>query len=367
MRGDIRHFESPLYVQGSHLLSRAGAFLKQVGAHFGVIADSTVEAIVRGPLSATAEAHDLELAFLHFGGECERGEVERMAALCEGVDAVIGAGGGRAMDTAKLVGERLGISVICCPTLASTDAPVSRVAVINRPDGSVEEICLLARSPALVLADSEIIANAPLRYLVAGIGDAMATWFEARACWRAGGRTLFGESPSWAGYALARQCWENLVKYAKDALSQAQAGVVGEALEAVIETNILLSGLGFENGGLALAHAIHNGLTQVPSTHAALHGERVAFGLLTQCVVEEAEETEEVLALLLDLGLPVTLAKLGLKRDEEALAPVVEHVFAKERSKLENEPLPLTRDGLLDALLRADALGRSARGGDSGG
>ncbi|MGY4706713.1 glycerol dehydrogenase [Candidatus Bipolaricaulota sp. J31] len=364
----IRHFESPpIYVQGPRLLARAGPLLARVGSRFAVIADATVEALVRDPLSAAAGDRGLRLTFLRFGGECERREVERLASLSEDVDAVIGVGGGRAMDTAKLVGERLSIPVICCPTLASTDAPVSRVAVINRPDGSVEEVRVLARSPALVLVDSEIIANAPLRYLAAGMGDAMATWFEARACWRARGRNLFGGSPTRAGYALAKQCWENLVKYARDALSQAQAGVVGEALEAVIETNILLSGLGFENGGLALAHAIHNGLTQVPSTHAALHGEKVAFGLLTQCVVEEAEETEEVLALLLDLGLPTTLAELGLKSDEETLAPVVEYVFANERTKLENEPIPLTREGLLDALLRADALGRSARGGDSGG
>ncbi|HDI11778.1 MAG TPA: iron-containing alcohol dehydrogenase [Candidatus Acetothermia bacterium] len=358
----IRHFESPpLYVQGPNLLARCGAYLGRVGVRLAVIADAVVEGIVRDPLERTAEEHDLDIIFLQFGGECERGEVERLAALCLGVDAVVGAGGGRAVDAAKLVGDRVGIPVVSCPTVASTDAPVSRVAVLNHADGSVEEIRLLSRSPALVLVDSQIVAAAPPRYLVAGMGDAMATWFEARACWRAGGKTLFGHAPTWAGLSLARQCWENLRRHAREALSQAQAGVVGEALETVIETNILLSGLGFENGGLALAHAIHNGLTRIPSTHEALHGEKVAFGLLVQCVAEEAEEVEEVLSLLLGLGLPVTLGELGLERSEEALFRVVEYVFEKETNKLENEPVQLSPEGLMEAMLRADALGRAAR------
>jgi len=358
-----RRFASPpLYIQGPNLLPQCGAFLKRVGTCLAVIADATVEAIIREPLEQAAEESDLKLFFLRFNGECERGEVERLVSLCEGVDAVVGAGGGRAIDTAKLVGDCLGIPTISCPTLASTDAPVSRIAVINRPDGSVEEIRLLAHSPSLVLVDSQIIAGAPLRYLVAGMGDAMATWFEARACWHARGRTPFGETPTWAGISLARQCWENLRRHAREALSQAKRGVVGEALETVIETNILLSSLGFENGGLALAHAIHNGLTQIPSTYGALHGEKVAYGLLVQCVAEEAEETEEVLTLLLDLGLPVTLEDLGLKRNEDFLHRLVNHVFEKEANKLANEPVRLSPEGLLDALLSADALGRAAKG-----
>lgn len=358
-----RGFESPpIYVQGPGLLPGAGAHLKRVGTRLALIADATVERIVRAPLMGTAAEHGLELAFLRFTGECERAEVERLKGLCAGADAVVGIGGGRAVDTAKIVGDELGIPVVSLPTLASTDAPVSRVAVLNRPGGAVEEIRILRRSPSLVLVDSGVIARAPIRYLVAGMGDALATWFEARACWRAGGKTLFGHAPTWAGLSLAERCWENLRTYAREALAQARAGTVGEALEAVIETNILLSGLGFENGGLALAHAVHNGLTQVPADNAPLHGERVAFGLLVQCVVEGAEETPEVLSLLLDLGLPVTLEELGLEADDGTLGPVVDYVFSRERGKLDNEPVELTPTGLMEAMLRADEMGRRAKG-----
>jgi glycerol dehydrogenase len=358
-----RHFESPQrYVQGRGILAQAGGYLGDLGQSFAVIADATVEALVRAPLTQGLAECGLEVRFVRFDGECHCGEVRRLVAACQGVDAVVGAGGGRAVDTAKLVGKELSLPVITCPTSASTDAPVSRVAVLNRPDGSVEEVVLLPRSPALVLVDSDIVARAPVRFLVAGMGDAMATWFEARACQRAGGVTLFGGAPTWAGLALARRCWENLRKWALPALAEAREGISGPALETVIETNILLSGLGFENGGLALAHALHNGLTQLPATHRALHGEKVAFGLLVQCLVEGAEETEEVLSLLVDLGLPVTLEELGCEADEEVLRPVVDHVFSRERRKVENEPVEVTPERLLAAILQADALGRAARG-----
>lgn len=325
-----------------------------------LIADDTVEAIVRLPLTRAAVEHGLNLTLVRFRRECERSEVRRLAEFCRGTDVVVGAGGGRAVDAAKLVGAELGIPVVTCPTLASTDAPVSRVAVLNRPNGAVEEVRLLERSPALVLVDSDVIAQAPVRYLVAGMGDALATWFGARACWRAGGRTLFGHAPTSAGLALAERCWTNLRTYAREALVQARAGTVGEALEAVIETNILLSGLGFENGGLALAHAVHNGLTQIPARRPVLHGERVAFGLLVQCVLEEADETEEVLNLLIDLGLPATLEKLGLDRDEAEIELAVDYIFSREKAKLANEPIEVTPLRLLAAILRSDELGRAS-------
>lgn len=358
-----RIFESPQrYVQGRGILAQAGEYLGDLGRSFMVITDATVEALVCAPLTQGLAEYGLKARFVRFGGECHRGEVRRLSAVCKGVDAVVGAGGGRAIDTAKLVGEELSLPTIACPTSASTNAPASRVAVLNRPDGSVEEVVLLPRSPALVLVDSDIVARAPVRLLTAGMGDALATWFEARACQQAGGVTPLGGSPTWAGFALARQCWENLREWGLPALAEARAGTSGPALEIVIETNILLSGLGFENGGLALAHALHNGFTQLSATHRALHGEKVAFGLLVQCLVEEAEETEEVLSLLVGLGLPVTLEELGCEADEEVLRPVVEYVFSRERQKVKNEPVEVSPEGLLAAILQADALGHAARG-----
>jgi glycerol dehydrogenase len=233
------------------------------------------------------------------------------------------------------------------------------VAVINTAEGHVQEVRILSRHPKLVLVDSEVIIHAPTRFLIAGIGDALATWFEARACSHANGINLFGEHPTQAGLALAKACWDNLVSSAKEAVRAASQQKLNQSAEIVIETNILLSGLGFENGGLALAHALHNGLSQLTCTQGALHGEKVAFGLLVQCVAEEANETEEVLTLLQEIGLPTTLEALGCHSNEDSLQTVVNYVFSQEITKIRNEPIEISPRQLFDRILEADSLGHS--------
>lgn len=319
-----------------------------------------VQSILRDTIEKSCARQGLACRFHNFQGECHHEEVTRLIEECRNAKVIVGAGGGRTVDTAKLIAQALGLPMVALPTLASTDAPVSRIAVLNSPSGAVEEIRILPPHPEMVLVDSAIIAQAPLRLLADGMGDALATWFEARACHAAYGRNLFGGRPTQAALAVAERCWQNLISYGREAVDTVKEGCANEAVEIIVETNILLSGLGFENGGLALAHALHNGLTQLPESYYAMHGEKVAFGLLVQCVVERAEETKEVLSLMLELGLPVTLAELGCEADEEALRVVVDYVFTRERSKVENEPVEVTPSRLLKAILRADALGHAA-------
>ena len=137
-------------------------------------------------------------------------------------------------------------------------------------------------NPDLVVVDTEVAANAPFRFLVSGMGDALATWVEARATAEARKSTMAGGQPTMAGLALARLCWDTLIDYGFSARQAAQQHVVTPALEKVVEANTLLSGLGFESGGLAAAHAVHNGLTALPQSHHFMHGEKVNFGTLTQ-------------------------------------------------------------------------------------
>ena len=68
--------------------------------------------------------------------------------------------------------------------------------------------------------------------------------------------------------------------------------MVTAALVKTVEANTLLSGLGFESGGLAAAHAVHNGLTAVPHTQAMMHGEKVNFGTLTRFAMEDRPTAE---------------------------------------------------------------------------
>jgi glycerol dehydrogenase len=128
-----------------------------------------------------------------------------------------------------------------------------------------------------------------------------------------------------------------------------------------VEANTLLSGLGFESSGLAAAHAVHNGLTAAPGTHDFFHGEKVAYGLLVQLVLEGQPRAvlERVLRFSTEVGLPVTLAEIGLKElPKELLQQVANRATAKGET-IHNEPFEVRPDMVADAILAADAMGRA--------
>ena len=140
----------------------------------------------------------------------------------------------------------------------------------------------------------------------------------------------------------------------------AEQHVVTPALERIIEANTYLSGVGFESGGLAAAHAIHNGMTAVPDAHHFYHGEKVAFGTLTQLVLENApvEDIETVAALCHSVGLPITLAQLNIKKDIPAKMRLIAEASCAEGETIHNMPGGVTPDQVYAALLVADQYGQ---------
>ena len=154
------------------------------------------------------------------------------------------------------------------------------------------------------------------------MGDALATYFEATACQASNATSCAGGHITIAAITLAKVCYQTLIEEGVKAKLAVEAGVCTTAVEKVIEANTLLSGMGFESGGLAGAHAIHNGLTCIKDCHHLYHGEKVAFGTLTQLVLENADEDllDEVITFCMDVGLPTTFADLGIEHpDKDAL------------------------------------------------
>jgi len=267
------------------------------------------------------------------------------------------------MDTAKATAHYVGVPVAVVPTIAATDAPCSALSVIYSPEGVFESYVLFRQNPDLVLVDTAIIAKAPVRLIVSGMGDALATWFEADACAKAFAGNLPGGSSTAAALNLARLCYDILMQYGYLAKLAVEQGVATEAVEKVVEANTLLSGLGFESSGLAAAHAIHNGLTALPETHQAYHGEKVAFGTLVQMVLENRsrQELNEVLCFCSEVGLPTTLAELGVVQvNEEKIMQVAAKACATGET-IHNEPFVVNVQSVYAAILAADALGRAQK------
>lgn len=354
------------YVQGRDATAHLGDQMSLLGLQGPayIVASRRAQASLGAVWRRTLDAAGIEFTLGGFNGECSNAEIDRgtEGARSTGARVIIGAGGGKALDTARAVAANLSLPVVNCPTLASSDAPCSALSVVYTDDGVFERLIFYPRNPDLVLVDTSIIAAAPRRHLVAGMGDALATWYEARTVIEAcrpnqvhGGTTL-------SAGALARLCCQTLLADGPAAARAVAAGVVTPALERIVEANTLLSGLGFESGGLAIAHSVHNGLTTAAATHAYMHGEKVAFGLIVQLIVEgrPTHEIDEVVAFCHEVGLPTTLGDLSLNADDEQALLLVAQRTVAPGETAHNEPFQVTAEAVYDGILAADAWGRGA-------
>lgn len=350
------------YIQGSGELENLGKYTKNYGSRPLAIVAKPVEAQVMPAVRPAFEENKMTLLAETFGGECCQSEIDRLSALVaeHRCDCVIGIGGGKALDTAKAVAHAAAVPVLICPTIASTDAPCSALSVIYTEQGAFSSYLFLPSNPDLVLVDTSVIVHSPVRLTVSGMGDALATYFEARACRDAAATTCAGGKVTLAAMALATQCLETLMDEGVKAKLALQEGICTAAVKKIIEANTLLSGIGFESGGLAAAHAIHNGLTVLPECHSMYHGEKVAFGTIVQLMLENApeEELHEILSWCCELGLPITLAQLGITSPtEEALMRVADAACADDDT-MHNMPFPITPDDVFAAIRAADSYGR---------
>ena len=356
------------YVQGPDLLDHLGRFLALVPSTRPAVYISAGglrrhgERLLNGLRALQIEA-EVEI----FDGECSHSEIERAAASLQAqntpFDCLIAVGGGKCLDAGKCVAARLEIPVVICPTIASTDAPCSALSVIYTDEGIVHGGQSFPDSPAFVLVDSQLIAAAPVRYLVAGMGDALATRYEARTCFRnPAGRAVIGARPTIAAQAIAELCAQTVFDDGVAAAEANYRGEVDSALERVIEANTLLSGIGFESGGVTAAHAVAMGFTRLTvARENYLHGEMVAVGLLTQLAMEQSlDECAQVARFCAEVGLPTNLAQLSL--DTAADGPALQAAMAAsaETPLMDNEPFEVTPQNTWAALLQADEIGRAA-------
>lgn len=359
----LKIFCSPSrYVQGPNATAELGAQMSAVGlgAPAYILASPRAAKAMQDTWKASLGEQGIDFTVGEFGGECSIAEIDRHTAEATDARVVVGVGGGKTLDTARAVAANLGVPVVNCPTLASSDAPCSALSVVYDEQGVFEQVIYYPRNPELVLVDTSLVAEAPRRFLVSGMGDALATWYEARTVIDARKlNAVHGLSTMTAG-ALASLCCQTLMADGPAAASAVDSGAVTPALERIVEANTLLSGLGFESGGLAIAHSVHNGLTTAEATHDFLHGEKVAFGLLVQLVVEgqPTEEIDEVIAFCRSVGLPTTLADLNLSSDDlPTLQRIAERTVAPGESA-HNEPFDVTADAIFNGILAADRYSR---------
>lgn len=358
-------FRSPSkYIQGKGALHRLGEHIKSIGNKPLIISDDVVWGITEHTIQTSLENERISYHYVSFNGEASVNEINRIAD--EGkehqVDMVIGVGGGKSIDSAKAIADILKVSVVIVPSTASTDAPTSALSVIYSDEGVFESYKFFNKNPDLVLVDTEVIAKGPARFFSSGIADAMATWVEARATIKSNGNAMAGGKTSIAAKAIAEACEKTLFAYGEAAYQAVQKGIITKHVEAVVEANTLLSGLGFESGGLAGAHAIHNGFTVLEGDiHHLTHGEKVAYGTLVHLFLElhPKEELQKYITFYQSLGLPTTLKEMHLENTSYEDLLKVGKAATQEGETMQNLSPEITADDVANAILAVDAVSNS--------
>ena len=351
------------YVQGRNLLCEAGTFISQVGKSPLILWDARVKSVLGGRLLTSLEKSGMKISEVEFKGDSTKAEAARVAQIAKeyGTDMIVGVGGGKTLDTAKAAAHTAGTKMISCPTMASTDSPTSSYTVWYDENGACTGFESWGVNPDLVLVDSQAIAEAPVRAFVAGMGDALSTWVEAEVVQTTRGQNLAGGRSTLVAMAIARLGYDTLMEFGVEAKRAVELKTVTPAVEKIIETNILMSGLGFESCGVATAHMIANCLPGFPECHGLMHGEEVAFGIISQLCLDENMSTEEaykIIDFMIAIGLPVTFAEIGLTGVSRERLSKIGNVCAGAGSLCHNHPFKVTSENVVDAMIAADALGQ---------
>jgi glycerol dehydrogenase-like iron-containing ADH family enzyme len=348
------------YIQEPGILREIGQWIKKFGKKPLIIAGPTAWSKAGKDIEESINANGLEYQLQFFKGHCSDQELQRvLSETHQGIDLVIAVGGGQCLDTSKLVANRLNTPIITVSTLASTCAASSALSIIYTPEHEFLRVEEFDRCPVLALVDPDIIRDAPIRYLVAGIGDTVVKWYEAIPL----NKGKFQNAKTQAGLKMAELIRDLLFEYSEQAIADCKAKVTSDALRQVIDANVLLAGLvaglGRETCASSGAHSIHYGMTKIPEIRKAYHGEIVAFGLLCQFKLE-GKTDEEILDMFnfyQRIGLPISLFELGMKEIREGDLRLAANKACLPEENIHNLPFAIHEENVYYAILEAHQLG----------
>ena len=311
---------------------------------------------LRRQLSADLAATGLTPTTAQLQFDCCEQDLARLNLEADGCDAVIAAGGGKVLDAGKLLAHRLSLPCITVPLSAATCAGWTALSNIYSPEGAFEGDVSLNRCPDLLVFDHGLVRQAPPRTLASGVADALAKWYEASVSSADSRDGLVQQAVQ-----MARVLRDQLLIDSPMALEDINSAAWVRTAEACALTAGVMGGLGGARCRTVAAHAVHNGLTQLPACHNAMHGEKVGFGILVQLRLEErmggnrlaAQAHRQLLPLLRQLGLPVCLDDLGLTQATLSDLQQVCSFACREGSDLHHLPFSVTPGALLEALVGA--------------
>lgn len=333
-------------IKGERALAASGSAIAALGKRPLIIGGNHSLAVVREQLTAIATQEDLTLTETVYTPDCCESSLGKLknAIADHQADVVLGVGGGKSLDTAKIVAFQNQLPLVTIPTSGATCAGWTALGNIYSEAGAFQYDVPLPQCPNVMIVDYGLIASAPQRTLIAGIGDAIAKWYEASVSSGESEETLII-----GAVQQARVLRDILLQKSAAALNHPGSKVWQEVVDATVIMAGVIGGIGGANCRTVAAHAIHNGLTHLPAAHGALHGEKVAYGILVQLRLEEMVNRHQLAATtrhqLLDfyqaIGLPQTLEDLGMGNITLKELELAAHISCDPQSDIHRLPLRL--------------------------
>lgn len=350
---------------GGGALQHVGAIVAAWGARCLVVAGNRAYRAAGDAMERSLAAAQVAWSVTSNGGECSEDELSRLRKLAlnrspaERVQAIVGMGGGKAIDAAKLLAFRLDLPVVTVPTSAATCAAWTALSNVYTPEGAWERGVALPTNPRAVLVDHDVIASAPARLLASGIGDTLAKWYETSASVR----LETADASTRAAHAMAAHLRDTLFDRGAEAIEELRSGRPGTAFQLVVDANVALAGtvggLGGERCRSVAAHGLCNALTALPGNAGSWHGEKVAFGIVVQSLLLglPVDEIERLVEFFRAVGLPLTMGELGYGEDPDTLRQAAEGA-CREGNTMHHLPFPVAPSDVLAAIEEAQRLGK---------
>ena len=343
-------------LRGSHILLGAKDAIAALGHRpLMVVGDRTLTHI-KSHLQPLLETEELEISQADYTPDCSEASLVslRQAVSAHKADLIIGVGGGKALDAAKLLAYESQLPIVTIPTSAATCAAWTALSNVYSDAGAFLYDVPLPKCPDLLILDYSLIQTAPQRTLVAGIGDAIAKWYEASVSSGNSEQTLII-----AAVQQARVLRDILLQKSAAALQEPGSAVWQEVVDAAVLLAGVIGGLGGAQCRTVAAHAVHNGLTHLKGSHHALHGEKVAYGILVQLRLEEmvqgnqlaATARQQLLKFYGEIGLPQTLDALGLGDISLAELRQATEIACAPTSDIHRLPFAIVPDQLMAAMV----------------
>ncbi|MBQ7839867.1 MAG: iron-containing alcohol dehydrogenase family protein [Lachnospiraceae bacterium] len=343
--------EAP-YLEAGKICRRFGRRIFLIGGRKGMEAG-------RERLNQALAGSGLEIAdAVWYGKDCTASAIEKLVehAKLLNVDMIFGMGGGKALDTAKGVADKMELPVFTFPTIAATCAATTALSVVYREDGSFEKFWFYDRPAIHCFIDLTIIANAPWKYLQAGMGDTIGKFFECH--FSARGDKLAHASA--LGREISNMCYAPLYEHGVQALQDCKAHRCSEDLKEAVLANIVSTGLVslmvLDDYNCAIAHSVYYGMVLIPGYEEDnLHGNGVAYGVLVQLAVDQdLEEARKLKAFLQKLGIRTTLAEMNIPLEQGYLQAMLKETVTGP--DMEHIPYSVTEEMIFEAMKVVEAL-----------